>query len=217
MSGIENKSQFAWNVHSYLCDFIKFGDAKAAFICGLSGSLVAGLIQLVDWHKGVTAESILGAISIILFCVAFLCGFAAIWPNLFTLKSRKKKSHPNQLEGDGKETVTKGFVFWKCILAHGNANMFVSEMEQLSDSDPLKHVSHHNYELAEVADRKYWRITLGSRFFLAALLAVFLFSIVKWAPDSEQEAVDSNSNSTVSFFSDSSFMEDPKCRSHLLA
>ena len=52
---------------------------------------------------------------------------------------------------------------------------------------------------------------------LAALLAVLLFSIVKWAPDSEQEAVDSNSNSTVSFFSDSSFMEDPKCRSHLLA
>jgi len=217
MSGIENKSQFAWNVHSYLCDFIKFGDAKAAFICGLSGSLVAWLIQLVDWHKGVTAESVLGAISIVPFCFAFLCGFAAIWPNLFTLKSRKKKSHPNQLEGDGKETVTKGFVFWKCILVHGNANTFVKEMEGLSDSDPLKHVSHHNYELAEVADRKYWWITWGSRFFLAALLAVLVFSIVKWAPDSEQEKVDPNSNSTVSFFNGSSYMEVSQCRSHPLA
>jgi hypothetical protein len=217
MSGIENKSQFAWNVHSYLCDFIKFGDAKAVFICGLSGSLVAGLIQLVDWQRGATAESILGAISVILFCVAFLCGFAAIWPNLFTLKSRKKKSHPNQLEGDGKETVTKGFVFWKCILAHGNAKTFVNEMEGLSNSDPFKHVSHHNYELAEIADRKYSCITWGSRFLLAALLAVLVFSIAKWAPGSELEKVDPNSNSTVSFFNSSSCMEISKCRSRLLA
>ena len=177
MSKTENKSQFAWNVHNYLSEYIKFGDTKAAFICGLSGPLVFGLLQSNVWQSGTRISCVLCAVAALLFGVAFFCGFCAIWPDLFTSKTNRKKSVPNQLDGDGKESIGKGFIFWKHIIAHGGENLFVKAMEELDDSAPLKHVSHHNYELAKVVDGKYWWIAWGSRVFAIGLIALVVFAV----------------------------------------
>ena len=198
MSKTENKSQFAWNVHNYLNKYIKFGDTKAAFICGLSGPLVFGLLQSNVWQSGTRIACVFCTVATLLFGVAFFCGFCAIWPDLFTSKTHRKKSVPNQLDGDGKESIGKGFIFWKHIIAHGGENLFVKAMEELDDSAPLNHVSHHNYELAKVVDRKYWWIAWGSRFFAIGLIALVVFAVTHSVSGSTTDVASTDSNSAVS-------------------
>lgn len=171
-----NDSEFAWHVHGYLNSYIKFGDTKAALISGLAGPLVFGLVSLESWNLDWNLESFFGLLAITTFGAAFWSAFAAIWPNLLTTKLRRYKPDPRSIESNSKEVPDKGFIYWKNILAHTNANTFANECAELTDQQKLKHVGQHCYELAEIADRKYWLITVASRSFASGVVALVIFT-----------------------------------------
>lgn len=175
-----NDSEFAWHVHGYLNSYIKFGDTKAALISGLSGPLVYGLFGLSSWKLSWTLPSFFGLLAMAAFATAFCFAFTAIWPNLLTIKVKQGKRRSHSIETDGKEAPDKGFIFWKNILAHPNANAFANECAELTDEQKLKHVSHHCYELAGITDRKYWLITVGARSFAFGIVALTIFVALNW-------------------------------------
>lgn len=188
-----DNSQFAWQVHSYLSDYIKFGDTKAALIAGLAGPLVFGLIGFSSWTLAFDWKSCLGLLAMLLFAIAFCFAFAAIWPNLFTSDVKRTKKRPTAIESDSIETPDKGFIFWRNIRAHANANTFAIELAKLTDEDRLQHLGKHCYELAGINDRKYWFVTIASRFFAAGIIALTIFAAIHWSDrgssDERQEPV----------------------------
>lgn len=173
----DKNSDFAWNVHSYLNGYIKFGDTKAALICGLTGPLVFGLVGLKSWTLGLDVASGLGLGAIGLFSISFCASFLAIWPNLMTTKTQRVSELPSLKDAERKERPAKGFIYWKHILAHTNANTYAKEVEKLPAEEEVTHVGHHCHELAEIVDRKYWLIGVASKFFAAGLISLFAFWI----------------------------------------
>lgn len=173
----DNKQTFAWNVHTYLSDFIKFGDTKAAVLCGLSGGLAVWISNLEEFYKefalGIT--TIAGVLALIFFCSAFVLAMFAIWPNLTTFNTKRNKS--NALSVSEKEVPTKQFVFWKNILAHVNQNTFSKELNDLTDEELTDQVANHCFELASVADKKYLKISWASRLFALGLISIGVFFI----------------------------------------
>lgn len=168
--------EFAWHVHGYLNGYIKFGDTKAALISGITGPLVLGLLGSTTWKLDWNICSFFGLLAMAAFAVAFCFAFAAIWPNLLTFKVERENTSPQSIKSDGNEIPDKGFIYWKNISAHTNANTFAKEFTQLTDEQKLTHVGHHCYELAGITDRKYWLITIASRCFALGLIALVMFS-----------------------------------------
>lgn len=173
-----DNSQFAWQVHGYLNGYIKFGDTKAALLAGLSGPLIVGLVGISGWKLNWDWETVFLLASIGLFAVAFGFAFMAIWPNLFTDKVKRPKPRPTSIESGGKEVPDVGFVYWKNIRAHVNANTFSDALVKLTEEESLKHIGNHCYELAGITDRKYRLILISSRFFAGGLIALVIFAAI---------------------------------------
>lgn len=193
-----DNSQFAWHVHSYLNSYIKFGDTKAALIAGLAGPLVFGLIGFSSLTLAFDLKSCLGLLAMLLFAIAFCFAFAAIWPNLFTSNVKWTKKRSTAIESDSKETPEKGFIFWRNIRAHANANTFAIELAKLTSEDRLQHLGKHCYELAGINDRKYWFVTIASRFFAAGIIALTTFAAIHWSDRATGDAPQEPANADQS-------------------
>ena len=190
-----NDQEFAWHVHGYLNGYIKFGDTKAALISGIAGPLVLGLMRFNSWKLNFDFCSCFGLLAVGAFAAAFCFAFTAIWPNLLTLKVKRENRRPQSTGSNVDEVPDKGFIYWKNILAHTNANTFANEFAQLTEEQKLKHVGHHCYELAGITDRKYWLVTVASRCFALGVIALVIFSVLQWnvvAAD-QQQSVDQTS------------------------
>lgn len=191
-----DNSQFAWQVHSYLSDYIKFGDTKAALLSGLTGPLIVGLIGVSGWKLEWNCETFFLLTSIVLFAIAFGFAFASIWPNLSTDKVKRSRARSTSLEANGKEIPDKGVIYWKNIRAHLNANTFSDALAQMTEEERLKHVGNHCYELAGITDRKHWLITISSRFFAAGMITLIIFAAIhaKDVSDETEEKARTNSS-----------------------
>jgi len=209
-----DKTQFAWHIHSYLNGNIKFGDTKATLIAGLAGPLFFGLVRFSDWKCAFNFESCFGFLAMSSFACSFCYAFAAIWPNLFTLNTIRADSIPTSIESSGNEAPDKGFIYWGNICAHTNANTFTSELSGLSEEARIQHLGGHCFELATIADRKYRLITNASRWFAAGVVAMVVFAAVHAgsAFDNSNKKTDTTQGQTMisSQSNDSAFTARPQ-------
>lgn len=117
------KQSFLWQTHSYLAEYARFADTKAAFAGTIAGALIgclfsAGLFAplvrtpirswpLVSWASGI-GGLLLGGCIVLAICV--------VYPRL------KWHGRP-------------GFIFWRAVAAHCNAEHFAkafsSEIQEI--------------------------------------------------------------------------------------
>jgi hypothetical protein len=143
------KQEFLWHAHSYLNEYIRFGDAKAGF----AGTLASGLFAAL-YGSGVYARAVqtsLGAWRadtwLGIAATPFLAFgvFLALWAVRPRLRS----------------TQAKGFIFWGSIAAHPDLSSFQRSFESQSVHALNDHLLHHLYDLSKrVCIPKYRNVSL---------------------------------------------------------
>jgi hypothetical protein len=148
----DKQTEFAYFLHQYLRDFIKFADQKAAFIFALSSGIAAFLVRsgahkifltplssrsFSDW------AAFLACISA---AVAGLLSLAVVLPRL-----------------RGRST---GVIYWKGIVGTGSALAYQGLLRAADNHRITGALLEHCYELAQIADRKYeilkWALWVGA-------------------------------------------------------
>jgi hypothetical protein len=153
----ETRGEFLWNVHSYLNEYIRFADTKAALVVtwtsALLGALVAG-----SFHKrfALTITGGLCFAGFVLVVLAFACSFCAVIPRL-------------------RSTQLPGFIFWRSIVAHKSKEQFIAELKKQTSENLADHVAGHLFDLSHVSDRKFWWV---DRSIMLALLGSVLSGIM---------------------------------------
>jgi len=143
-----DRLSFLWNVHSYTHEYIRFADAKACVVIAWAGALLGFLIS-ADAHKGLLTLPCNWQVFLLRFAavLAFACLAASFVLAVIVVLPRVQKG------------TSKGFVFWKSIVAHGSMDHFRDAVRHLSESDLESEICNHLSIVASVADRKYWLIT----------------------------------------------------------
>ena len=140
-------SDFLWRVHAYINDYIKFADAKAAFIAaacsGVIGALVASTLfdscfrnSLSDW----TIMQFAGMLGLILLVISFGLSIATIQPRLWSKSG-------------------SGFIYWGSVIAHGSAKDHTAAVHQLTQRQMSEETAKHVFTLSMIADRKFKRVS----------------------------------------------------------
>ena len=157
----DTHSQFAYFLHLYIRDFIKFADQKAAFILAVASAILAFLV------KQGAQKSLLAPIGNrnfsdwSAFFACLLISSASLLALLVVLP---------RLSGKG-----TGIVYWGAFLQSGGASVYKETLQRLDENRLVSAIFEHCYELAEIADRKYellkWATWLGA---LGAIAAAFV-------------------------------------------
>ncbi len=147
-----DRTEFSWNVHSYLNEYIRHADTKAelviAWTSALVGALVAGKYQdKFDY----SLSGIMSLAGFLLLVSGFITAFQCVKPRLKSLQ-------------------IPGFIFWDSILAHKDRDTFLGEFANLSDESLGQHVSQHLFDLSNVAHAKYWWVGISIRLACAGSL-----------------------------------------------
>jgi pycsar effector protein len=155
---------FLWKAHSYTNEYIRFADAKAAFLvtiaAALAGALISSkvfdglrLVSVADWP----AAAWIAVFSILCLGSSVVCATWTVRPRLW-----------------GKDQ--KDVIFWGGIVRYDSADTFCAEVERLSEVEQAHAVGRHLYVLARICKRKYdWSnaaILFGTAGGLSAALAV---------------------------------------------
>jgi hypothetical protein len=153
--------QFAYFLHLYIRDFIKFADQKAAFILALASAILAFLVRQ-GAHKSLLAP--IGNRNFSDWSAFFACFLISSTSLLALLVVLPRLS--------GKRT---GVVYWGAFLQSGGASAYKATLQPLDGNRLVSEILEHCYELAEIADRKYellkWATWLGA---LGAIAAAFV-------------------------------------------
>ena len=143
------KSEFLWNSHNYINEYIRYGDTKAAFVAATASALLGILysskiyvpiIQLpcsqwtsAEWFAIIAATLL--ASSVIL--------------SLLTIRPRLKS------------TQSQGFIFWGSIAAHEKLERLQTSFDAQSIKTLNDHLLHHLFDLSvKVVVPKYKQISL---------------------------------------------------------
>lgn len=144
--------ELAWQVNSYLNEYIQFADTKAGTII-IFFTFTIGLYTSL-WPR--EANFALLLIGVGLSLIPMLLALVVITPRL------SKPSH-------------KGLIFWRNIIEF---KTFDDYCEALKKAEHLKEVAQQNYILAQVAHRKYIRLQWAICATCVALL--YLVSSFVW-------------------------------------
>jgi hypothetical protein len=154
-------AQFAYFLHLYIRDFIKFADQKAGFVLAVTSAILAFLVKQ-GAQKSLLAP--LGNRSFSDWSAFFACllvSLGAFVALLVVLPRLRGKPH--------------GIVYWGAFLRLGDASAYKEALRPLDESQLVSAIIEHCYELAEIADRKYellkWATWLGA---LGAVAAAFV-------------------------------------------
>jgi Family of unknown function (DUF5706) len=168
---------FAWKVHAYICDYIRFADTKAAALIAWCTALITMLwstkahenftgasvsLSAIDWKTTALAWGSAAAFG----CLACGIGFA-----FWSVK-------PSLWSQDGAKTHSPGYVFWETIRAHGSVEQFRKGLTKMDSAGLAAQTAENTYVLAGIAKRKYkwvdWSIRLGcAGTVLAVVTAIF--------------------------------------------
>lgn len=154
--------EFLWHSHAYVNEYIRFADAKAAFIVTLASGALAAFwsvgvldIRLASPSQWGLVASLGGLASALLILSICLAGWA--------VKGRTP-------------TVTGSGISWVEI-ARGSADELASLIESSSDVDLSKRLAAHVFELSSVCQQKYqvvecalWAVFSGGFLGLLAIL-----------------------------------------------
>ena len=157
----EEHSEFAYFLHLYIRDFIKFADQKAAFILAVTSTILTFLARQGAQrsllapiaHRSLTEW--FATVSCLLVGISALLALLVVLPRL-----RGKPS---------------GIVYWGALLQRGGASAYKHSLRPLDSHLLIGEILEHCYELAEIADSKYellkWSIWLGA---VGAIAAAFV-------------------------------------------
>lgn len=174
--GVEEwRMEYAWNTHSYINEYIRFADAKAAAVILFCSGLLAGLFTAGVHHLFVHSVPLnWGIWGMLAFASFFLLAVgvaAAGWATLPRLWSAQ---------------IQPGYIFWGRILAHGEPNIFTQAMRSKSRGELFDQVSGHLFDLSNVCRSKYlcvkvslWSASLGA---LISAFVVLQMPITPAAP-----------------------------------
>jgi hypothetical protein len=142
--GIGNRTEYAWKVHSYINDYIRFADTKAAVIILFSSGLVAGLFRAGVHRKfvGCPATGLCGLGGVA--CAAFFLLTLAVILSAWAIRPRLRT------------TQKTGFIFWDSIRNHGPVGTFIQEFDSKTDGQLRDHILHHVRDLSNVCHSKYF-------------------------------------------------------------
>lgn len=161
------KHQYAYQVNTYITDYIKFGDAKAgsvlAFISLVIGGMAPFLSKVIDDLN--INNSFFLKITITIFLLFYAGSLAlVIWHSLRALSPCFYKTE---------ETLNS----FPHISEFVTDSTYVKKFEQMSTSDIEVHYSRHNWALAKTASQKFTEIT-KSLFYLKVSLALTAVPII---------------------------------------
>ncbi len=178
---------FAWRVHSYTNDYIRFADQKAALLLAAQTALVAALYSAklhqacsparLDWAGASPKDTLLGGAALAAFAALLTgCAYAvaAIAPRLRTQFYRTLRE---RLLGSA-QPAPKGDIYWKSVLAYASAGEYAQRIKSTDAADQTQAVCEHTYVLASIADGKFDNIvrSLGFGVFGAAAGVATLFT-----------------------------------------
>lgn len=154
--------EFTRHVHSYLNDYIRLADAKAAAALVVASAMMGFLADSVGafsvdeidvpktaWFSAAMSVNVL----------AVLATIVVIWPRLGS--------------GNG-----GGLIYWRDILRFGEADNYAKTVASLTNNEAVKQVAVHNWYLAKIADVKYNRLLLAFALTGAGLIVSIPFAVV---------------------------------------
>lgn len=161
MANGDERLAFLWNVHSYLNEYIRFADTKAAIVITWTSALM-GALAADGFHKkfALTTYGGLCFAGFALLVLAFGCAFAAIIPRPRT-------------------TQLPGLIFWRSILAHKSKGDFIAELKKQTSETMADQVAGHLFDLSHVSDRKFWWV---DKAIVSALLGSVLSGVMYMLP-----------------------------------
>lgn len=137
----------AWAIHSYVNEYIRFGDAKALVVIAWCSSLIAGLYSLnahrliVDLWEQFSWPAVLHALGAVLAFGLLVAGFTfsvlAIRPNLTTSRER-------------------GVIFWQTVRNFDTGTDYAQHLRGMGVIEFHEEVGRHIFDIAGIATRKYW-------------------------------------------------------------
>jgi len=165
--------EFAWKLHGYTNEYVRFGDPKA----GIGLALVAGLIATLfttkahhcyslsrlTWFAAEWDATLIAFFTTLAFWILVVsAGFfiAAVNPRLYT-------------ETKGTPGMGKLVIYYGDVAKKAGQSEYLRSLITLSDTEMLASVSDHTFILADIADRKFWYIKWG--IWIGAVGATFSF------------------------------------------
>ncbi|QDS98470.1 Pycsar system effector family protein [Adhaeretor mobilis] len=160
----ENTDGFLWSVHGYLNEYIRFADTKASAVIAWSGAFLGTLVA-TDCHGQIWGEKFfsywvtcmtLGAF--VLLGLAFIFAIVVVAPSLSFDKQAKQ-----------------GFIYWESIRQFESGITYSGAVSSCNDLG--ERVAQHNYELADIARKKFrlvnWSIRLAAAGSVLGVLTIF--------------------------------------------
>lgn len=183
---------FLWKTHSYLNDYIRFADTKAALVIALSTALMGGMLsveahhwcspRLLDIENPAWKQTWLGVgavISLSSLTLAFLSSILTLNPRLWstatsgliaTIKHNMSTAAPTLAH-------SPGFIYWGEILAHSSPDNYWASMSRQTKGDLEQYLGKRLFVLAGIADQKYLFVSRAFLFLLVGAVSGSLFII----------------------------------------
>lgn len=141
------KSEFAWNVHKYTDDYIRFADTKAGLVLTYSSALIGALYaSRLHLRFTMTAPALwefgdwLALLAYVLLFLGAGLAFLVVVPKLW---------------GKG----SPGLLFWDDILAHHSPEDLCGKFSTESETTLEEQLLCHQFVLSKVCSTKYWQLS----------------------------------------------------------
>lgn len=160
------KSEFAWSVHSYVNEYIRFADTKAAVVVGWCLAVFSG-IYATNLHKSIlhhdpTPPSWLIFLFAVSGTVFLVLGFGfAVWtivPRLWRDLTPKTWLAFLSSGHAARTAPIGGLIFWDEVLVHSTAEEYVSAVSSADDSQLLRATCQHVFILSGVSRAKFTHV-----------------------------------------------------------
>lgn len=165
-----NSEEYATYINTYVTDYIKLADAKAASIIGVAGIVVGGVFTQTNKYlpQMLIDSKFLALVSIILL-VTFLVATVLVFGKCLAALSPRLKLASNSLNS------------FPDISKYPTAKDYYQKVESLGQSPNsiLENLSSHNWVLSKVAAEKFDNIKVALFFLKISFMVVgTLFTIL---------------------------------------
>jgi hypothetical protein len=141
-AGIEDTSQFLWNVQKYINDYLRFGDTKAALSVATVSAIIGALFK-VDAQSSFRSGAILSNCSAWFSLIAFASlGLSAVLGIIAVTPPFRQRR-------------TRGLMYWNEIAAHGNESEYWNAVREQSVEELTRSLSRHIFTVSNVCRYKY--------------------------------------------------------------
>jgi hypothetical protein len=163
--------EYAWRVHEYINEYIRFSDSKGGAVIAFGSGLIAVLYAAGLHKEALLKVPLQWGWSGILAAVSFCCLGAGIALAGFSIKPRLTNEQ------------SRGFVFWESILGYGTPADLWRDLRTRNEEHLGEHLVHHLHTLAGVCRRKYRWVGLSMWFtFIGALAGIVGLMLKDLAP-----------------------------------